>query len=296
MRRKSDVSNKKKIVTLDFLLFFSFFLFPFLLKMNFKSGEMIFQEQLVDRCLYGSFNQFKEVLENNPGYDINFLVTNIKFPSYLSRSVLHIACSWNKVKQVELLLENPLIDVNNPPCRTPLHVACEKGFTTITRMLLNHPKINVRITNNDGYLAFDLACIHDKDESILHFLASGKDVSDVFIKSLKKKRIKTALENHPLNPEGSRYYHAVGLRYTDVTPSHLFVLIVFFCDGYVELPNTYQETSGRIRFFKIVRKLPMELQMIVCNRMERLDKKFIDSKLIDLGFRYLVTKYEIEKK
>jgi len=50
----------------------------------------------------------------------------------------------------------------------------------------------------------------------------------------------------------------------------VFAMTVFLCDGFFRLTESSQEAGrGRaVHFFHILRQLPMDAQMAVCNRLE----------------------------
>jgi len=55
-------------------------------------------------------------------------------------------------------------------------------------------------------------------------------------------------------------------------------------------PGRTQEEKNAIRFFKTLMQLPMEIQMLVCNRIYDVDKPFISSALIESELKILIQK------
>ena len=49
------------------------------------------------------------------------------------------------------------------------------------------------------------------------------------------------------------------------TPTDLFAVTVLICDRYLQ-PQYHPEQKSALRFFRIASRLPLELQMILCNR------------------------------
>ena len=80
------------------------------------------------------------------------------------------------------------------------------------------------------------------------------------------------LERFLANPELTRYQLHLKLGQLETLAAEVFALVVFICDNLFQLKR--ERTSSRlkiaaasaIRFFAITMRLPMELQMIVCNR------------------------------
>jgi hypothetical protein len=83
----------------------------------------------------------------------------------------------------------------------------------------------------------------------------------------------------------------------------MFALVVFFSDGFLhfpeqrdpkadhsdfkQLPNTLSPSEAR-RFFLICSKLPLDLQMVICNRMFGSAKDVILSRDSEAGFKWVV--------
>lgn len=66
---------------------------------------------------------------------------------------------------------------------------------------------------------------------------------------------------------------------------HLFALVVFFADGFVAL--TPRAPAQVVRFLRIAHKLPMDLQMVLCNRLFGSPKDNVPSKYSEPGFKLL---------
>jgi len=69
---------------------------------------------------------------------------------------------------------------------------------------------------------------------------------------------------------------------------HLFALTVFLSDDYLTLIHEVVEASrqgGQRRFFVILKRLPMELQMVVANRLYGSAKSFVLTKDSEPAFR-----------
>jgi len=66
--------------------------------------------------------------------------------------------------------------------------------------------------------------------------------------------------------------------------ANLFSLVVFVCDGFLEERVTL-ENSHWVRFLAIARKLPLELQMVLCNRTFGEAGSVVSIKDSELSFR-----------
>ena len=65
--------------------------------------------------------------------------------------------------------------------------------------------------------------------------------------------------------------------------AEVFASVVYHCDGYYRLLPSEPE-SNEERFYKIAARLPMELQMILCNRLYELRKDSVPKKLSEPAF------------
>ena len=65
--------------------------------------------------------------------------------------------------------------------------------------------------------------------------------------------------------------------------------MVFLADEFVELGDETDATSGS-RFLKIAASLPLDLQMVLCNRMYGSPKDIVLASDSEPGFRWLAKK------
>jgi len=57
------------------------------------------------------------------------------------------------------------------------------------------------------------------------------------------------------------------LGWYDELAAEVFALIVFLSDGLLEIRIENEANRAPARFFRIARKLPLELQMLLCSRV-----------------------------
>ena len=70
----------------------------------------------------------------------------------------------------------------------------------------------------------------------------------------------------------------------------MFAQVVFACDQYVRVAAPLAQ-DGSARFFAIASKLPMELQMVLCNRLFGLARDVVLSKFSEPAFRFYAKSY-----
>ena len=75
----------------------------------------------------------------------------------------------------------------------------------------------------------------------------------------------------------------------DALAAEIFALTVFLCDELLHLKPTLATTAATdtLRFFSIISKLPMELQMILCHRVVGSMKQNILLKDSEAAFKSL---------
>jgi len=67
-----------------------------------------------------------------------------------------------------------------------------------------------------------------------------------------------------------------------------FALVIFFSDRFLALQRKKSRTARRTRrFFAICAKLPLDLQMVLCNVMFGSARSLVTSKDSEPGFRWL---------
>jgi len=137
-----------------------------------------------------------------------------------------------------------------------------------------------------------------KHEVIEWLIASGRDLGDVMNKigenwdgedftalEIARKENEgeavTVLENFLANPAPTRYELRVKLGVLDELAAEVFALTVFLCDDLLQLKpplvssKPTAATAAAVRFFAITKRLPMELQMLLCHRVVASSKQNI---------------------
>jgi len=67
----------------------------------------------------------------------------------------------------------------------------------------------------------------------------------------------------------------------DKKASLLYSFVLLTCDGYLSISAKEKKTNEQVRFFGMVTQLPLELQMIICNRAHYLMTDFITRDLME---------------
>ena len=100
----------------------------------------------------------------------------------------------------------------------------------------------------------------------------------------------SVLERFITNSTQTRHEVRVKLGVPDALAAEVFALTVFLCDDLLQpKPDLVSSNPAATRFFVIAKKLPMELQMILCHRVVGSAKDNILSKHSEPAFHSLAT-------
>jgi len=208
------------------------------------------------------------------------------------RTALHFATRNWKTDIVRLLLAHPGIDVNRRASngQTPLHKACHYCATDIFHLFLRHPDVDFDARTNLGRTPLWYAC-YTRGSRMLHsmialsrglcFNVRGKTYEDLWQTPLQMAMVYNPdaaelLESYIADPLRVRHATRVELRYADSRAFDLFGLIVLLADDFLRSPpdpdddddDDRDRDHGHLacRFLMVARRIPLELQMILCLR------------------------------
>ena len=239
------------------------------------------------------------------------------------QTLFFMACHQGRSDLVSYLLANPNIESERPTDDkvTPFFIACEQGHQDVVALLLDDPRVDVNHVDKDQTSPLWFASQNGHLPVARFLLASEREVGTKTRSNWKNrtaaeqgramgKRIKgpTDLdEDHqrkatfgPLiadliaeyenSPEDTRQElrRLPGVRECYI--GRVFALVVFFSDGFVK-PGPAVEpgsvASRVVEFFSLCSRLPLDLQMALCNRMFGSVKDVVSSKDSEPGFRWL---------
>jgi hypothetical protein len=231
------------------------------------------EEELYDAVLLGTEEEVRIILEENK-YRIN-----VNWKSPLGWAPLHCAVANGHDKITSMLLAHPSIDVNQNSQHgsTPFFLACENGMTACAQLLLRDVRVEVNKRNQHGCTPLRFAARYGHLGVIRCWIASGREMdlgwpgydnSDAIgvAMSWGKTLVVTLLEKFEENPTQTRHEVRLELGCLEAMAAELFSMVIFLCDELVEIKeeNTTTEAGG---FFGIAKRLPIELQMVLCCRV-----------------------------
>jgi len=93
------------------------------------------------------------------------------------------------------------------------------------------------------------------------------------------------LERFKSDAAETRHAMRVEIGWYDELAAEMFAIVVFVSDGLLQINDTPRSPAAR--YFSIARRLPLELQMIVCHRVVGSTKGIIPGKDSEVAFKEL---------
>jgi len=266
------------------------------------------QQELYDACLKpDNLHEIQQLLQTKPNLSINFQ-TN-EYPHY---SPLHLACSQGKLALIELLLNHPGVDPNfqNIFSVTPFLTACEFGRASAVQLLLQDKRVDVKLCDMLGRSGFwyavysghvdcvECMLIHNKLMQVQVYggwSSAGAYLSRSVMELArlrKKEDVENLLKAFQADPDS--VIQDLQFKGTFKNAARTFIFGVMICDDYFSIPSSSssspssQDHQNARRFFRILINLPMELQMLICNRLHRVNKIFIPVEAVNHELRYVL--------
>ena len=254
------------------------------------------ERKLFDATWKGLASEVSSLWSDHPEINVNW--TNED-----GWTTLHIASLNSQAEVVKVLLAHPDINVNVKTCEgdTPFSLGCENDCVSVFKVLLKDPRVDVTLEDNNGRTPLWHASYNGKNKVIEWFIASGRDLGDVKNKKGKwggkdytaleiareknKTEVVSLLERFIANPTQSCHEVRVKLGVLDELAAEVFALTVFLCDDLLQLKPALN--SAAFRFFTIAKRMPMELQMILCHRAVGSIKQNIRSTDSEVAFKSL---------
>ena len=242
----------------------------------------------------GDAKKVAELMRQNPGFKVNMDHTG------QGHTLLHFACLDSVSSAViPLLLAHPDINVNMRDkygC-TPFSIACSNGSTSCVREMLKDSRLKVNDPSNDGCAPLWRAAANGHLDVVKWWIASGRemdlgkpgdvDKTDAIGGAKRRGKIKVVplLESFKSDATKTRHVMRAELGWCETVAAEMFALVVFVSDGLLQIKDT--TLSPAARFFSIAAQLPLELQMVLCNRLVGSDKEIIPGKDSEVTFKEL---------
>ena len=270
---------------------------------------------------YGTVQKVKQFLKDNPAWGVNEDING------RGNTALHFASSHGHSEIISVLLAQPEINVNqkNIIGQTPFHFGCNNGHVEVVKVLLRDSRVDINLPDKYDCTPLWYTSFYGYVEVIKWMIASGREITNLDLKGkygnatveyttfeiarvLEQTAVVSLLERFISNQEKTRQEVSLDLRIPDVVAAELFAMTVFFCDNYLriradskiivstatEVATTIREynSTPAARFFTIMSKLPIELQMTISCRVSGSSKELINPRLSELSFRHLAQTWQ----
>lgn len=211
---------------------------------------------------------------------------DVEKPDIHKNTPFYLACAWNNLDAVILLLKTGKVDIENKSSdgTSPFWTACSNGSFYVAEHLLAYTNVDFTVKCR---MSFDLG------------LRSPREVAGFNMRAL----IQPLLTDFETDKEAARMSLRKKLGIRDECDAAQVFVLISLCSGGHFTTITKKETESlpppSARFLDLVKKLPTEIQMMVCNRLYRIHKKdFIPSYLIvtELGRLKQEGFFVLEKK
>ena len=241
----------------------------------------------------GDVKELAELMRQDPGFDVNMGLDETGW------TLLHYACfGGHRAAVIPLLLAHPYIDANakDKYGSPPLYIACF-GSASCVREMLKDSRVKVNEPDIQGHTPLWYAAANGRLDVIKWWVASGRemdlgkpediDKKDVIggAKNNGKTEVVALLERFKENPVETRHAVRVELGLLDELAADMFALVVFVSDGLLQINDA--TPSPAARYFNIARRLPLELQMLLCHRQVGSAKEIIPGKEREVAFKEL---------
>lgn len=208
-------------------------------------------------------------------------------------------------------LKQPDLDVNGtkgPLEWTPFWAACFNNHIEIVRIMVQDPRVDVCKPSSTGLSPLMHFARTGNERMIVELVASGRELGVTMAETQfgftavdiakGKKFWKTVrlLEQLESFPQKAVFDCQRRLRLPQVAT--WFCFVVLHHDGYMKLRKStgfespeFRATPEHHRFFQICDRLPIELQMTLCNRLFGLPDSVVTVQQFDQGFRWILLGY-----
>jgi len=248
----------------------------------------------------GDLAVVQELLTLHPGVDLNR-----PSPTF---TPLHNACWIGRADMAAFLLQQPGIDVNSLTANgfTPFFYACTGGKLEIVKLLLKDQRVDVNLAGNDGKTPLWRTCYAGHERIVRWMIASGREFDwnrpaftwdglECSPSEVARARGLVSLTNlldaFLSRPAQVRFETRIELKIPEELAASLFMMVVLHSDGHLRLKKKGSSSRAPVkRFFAILERLPMELQMLVCHRVYSSVREYVPRETSEMALRALVPK------
>ena len=259
------------------------------------------EAQLIKAAKDGDAEEVKRLLgKKNP---------KLKGNKFINTGALHEACKKDHDEVVKVLLAHPDIDVNlEIDHQTPLMISSYWPNPKCAALLLDDYRVEVNLPDGEDHNPVYHAGRSGSIKVLELMIASGRFL-DLKVESEREHEYPMdaisgvweyceadavrLLKKFRKDPGGTTTELRKKLRCLHRNPADAFAAVVFLSDGYLRLKSRTGKTGIQAKtFFKIAQRLPMELQMLLCQRVYSSKKTSIPTKDTEAALMSLAQRLE----
>lgn len=243
---------------------------------------------LITACMNG-YREVAAALLRDPRFDPN-LASNDR------RTPMTAACQNGHSSVVELLLGDPRIDPNRRKNyeTTPIWIVAQEGYLTVAQQLLGSD-FEIDITTKSEW---NFKTPAEQGRAMGVKVRQEDEEERVFTRRRTLgPQVASLIEEYAQDRVSTRHRLRQLPQVRDPYIGRTLALVVFFADGFLRpqasprhnttTAATASATAAALRFFGISSLLPLELQMVLCNRLYGSGKNLVLSKHLEPGFRWV---------
>jgi hypothetical protein len=253
-------------------------------------------------------NQFWWKIHNSKPEHVRDVIFNQRIPldvnyrSIMNTGFLHEVCYKDGADALSLLLTYPNINVNieDEEGDSPFAVCCFFGRNNCARVLLRDHRVILNEKDRCGRPPLWYSASSGHIDVINECIASGRDLDienctdgdlTVIEVAREERNIEIAklLEKYKKTPAETIHLKRVETGWYEREAAERFALVIFLSDGLLEIKK-YPMDKKTTRFFRIARRLPIEIQMVLCQRLVGSTGFLVLSKDSEVAFKELARK------
>jgi hypothetical protein len=238
---------------------------------------------------------------------VKYLLTwpqlKINFASDTGATPFMLACQEGCVTVVRLLMAHPRCDINlaDENRITPFSMACRFANHEIIRDLLDDPRVNLGQWDSEKLTTIDVMIQRGEVDVVKCLLASHRtpyiDCNHVVrcqhalgLTSERRDKMSCLMNDYLQDPQKVKMSLRLEKAYQDYYIPRLYALTILFADHYLR----ERLVSTRVgRFFRLVSRLPVELQAVLCHRAAGSMGDVITAQTAEQGFQWVVLRFHV---
>ena len=210
------------------------------------------------------------------------------------------ACEAGHLEVIKLLLKDKRIQLVHMKYSGPhFYRACMIGNAKVVELLIDDPRIDIHLGDEYNNSPFFIAIYHNRLPVIATFVRYHKvpnlgslnlqGFSNIKPETMEYLNLYREDKNH-FTMECKRMYHDDG---------DIMALVILLCDDYLEISSLLIEKTKRdlktLRFLQIMKRLPLQLQMITCKRVYLNKEDYYTPSMITIKLLKILDFYEKRK-